>query len=119
MFYSIFNKISDKKIPSNAGDYRLIDRKVIDNINRLNEASLFMKGIFNWVGFRSYGIEYIRPKRIQGRTKWNYCKLWNFALDGITYFTTLPIRIWTYFGCTLEVISFIYMIYSIVKMYFQ
>lgn len=112
LFYSIFNKISDKKIPSNAGDYRLIDRKVIDNINRLNEASLFMKGIFNWVGFRSYGIEYIRPKRIQGKTKWNYWKLWNFALDGITSFTTLPIRIWTYIGFILEIFAFTYIIYS-------
>ena len=93
-------------IPYNAGDYRLIDRKIIDAILELKERNIFMKGIFGWTGFKSCGIKYVRQKRQAGVSKWNYWRLWNFALDGITASTTLPLRIWTYLGSMLSFLGY-------------
>lgn len=107
-FYAIFNKLSDYDVQPNVGDFRLIDRKVVDVINVMPERVRFMKGIFSWVGFNPVTIDYERPERAVGQTKWNYWKLWNFAIDGITASSTLPIRIWTYFGLALSLFSFLY-----------
>jgi glycosyltransferase involved in cell wall biosynthesis len=114
-FYSIFNKISKTKIPYNVGDYRLIDRKVINVIKMLPERNRFMKGLFSWVGFKSIGIPYKRPERSSGKTKWNYWKLWNFSIDGITSFSTAPLKIWTYIGGVISIISFFYALLLITK----
>ena len=114
-FYSIFNKISKTKIPYNVGDYRLIDRKVINVIKMLPERNRFMKGLFSWVGFKSIGIPYKRPERSSGKTKWNYWKLWNFSIDGITGFSTAPLKIWTYIGGVISIISFFYALLLIIK----
>ena len=110
-FYKVYNWMADYPIPYNAGDFRLIDRKVIDAIKKITEKQLFMKGILNWVGFKSIGIPYTRPARVAGKTKWNYWKLWNFALDGITSSTTLPLRIWTYVGSLMAFVSLLYGLY--------
>lgn len=118
-FYKIYNFVSNRKIPENTGDYRLISRNVIDSIINLNEKNLFMKGIYNWVGFNSSSVNYERPERVGGNTKWNYWKLWNFSLDGITSSTTIPLRIWSYFGLLLLVISSIYSTISIINSSFS
>ena len=110
-FYRIYNKIAEYPIPHNVGDFRLIDRKVIEAVKTIKEKKLFMKGLLNWVGFKSVGIPYTRPERAAGTTKWNYWKLWNFALDGITSSTTLPLRIWTYIGSLMAFISLSYGLY--------
>ncbi|KAB2724301.1 glycosyltransferase family 2 protein [Brucella anthropi] len=97
-FYRIINSISEINIPPNAGDFRLMDRAVIEALKELPERSRFNKGIFAWLGFKTETIEYERPTREVGTTKWNYRKLWNFALDGITSFSSAPLRIWSYIG---------------------
>ena len=108
LFYKLNNKISDVKLPDNVGDFRLFTRKVLNAINSLPENQRFMKGIFAWVGFRSITVEYKRPQRIAGSSKFNGWKLWNFALQGITGFGTLPLRIWTYIGFIVSFLAFIY-----------
>ena len=115
LFYTIFNKISKTKIPYNVGDFRLIDRKVIDVIKKLPERNRFMKGLFSWVGFKSIGIPYKRPERVSGKTKWNYWKLWNFSIDGITSFSTVPLKIWMYIGGIISSVSFFYALLLIIK----
>ncbi|MDR2077700.1 MAG: glycosyltransferase family 2 protein [Rickettsiales bacterium] len=114
IFYRTYNIIAEPRMPENAGDYRLLDRKVIDAIVKsIGEKNLFMKGIFNWIGFKSYGVNYTVQKRKAGLTKWNYWKLWNFAIDGIASFSTLPLRIWTYLGCLLLIGSVLYLVASL------
>ena len=115
LFYKLNNKISDVKLPDNVGDFRLFTRKVLNAINSLPENQRFMKGIFAWVGFRSITIEYKRPQRIAGSSKFNGWKLWNFALQGITGFGTLPLRVWTYIGFIVSFLAFIYASFLILR----
>lgn len=98
LFYWLFNRLSSLKIEPNVGDYRLMNRAAVEATLRLRERNRFMKGIFAWVGFRAVGVPYARPPRAAGTTKFNYWKLWNFALDGLTSFSTVPLRVWTYVG---------------------
>lgn len=115
-FYYVFNKLSNKiKIPANVGDFRLIDRKIIETLKQLPERNRFMKGLFAWPGFTSKGIGYQRPERVAGQTKWNYWKLWNFALDGIVAFSSLPLVVWSYIGGAVGIFAFIYMLWIIFK----
>lgn len=107
-FYRLFNKISGVKIPENTGDYRLMDRRVVEKIKSLPERSRFMKGLFAWVGFRSVGVPYARPERAAGETKFNFWRLWNFALDGFVSFSTVPLRMWSYLGGVIALLSFLY-----------
>lgn len=115
LFYKTYNLMTRSPIPYNAGDYRLIDRKIINAILSLKERNVFMKGVFGWTGFKSVGIKYVRQKRRAGESKWNYWKLWNFALDGITASTTFPLRIWTYLGTLLSVTGMFYAFYIIMR----
>lgn len=115
MFYRVFNWLSHTEIPANAGDYRLMDRKVVEVLRKLPERNRFMKGLFAWPGFSSIGVEYSRPARHAGQTKWNVWKLWNFALDGLTSFSTWPLRVWTYIGVSIAFISLLYMVYIIFR----
>jgi polyisoprenyl-phosphate glycosyltransferase len=111
VFYKMHNKISDIIIPKDIGDFRLMDRKVIDAIKNLPENRRFMKGLFAWVGFKTKIIHYDVSARFAGKSSFNLWKLWNFALEGITSFSTFPLRMWTYIGlCT----SFISIIYAII-----
>lgn len=107
-FYRLFNKISALKIPENAGDYRLMDRRVVETLKTLPERSRFMKGLFAWVGYRSVGVAYVRPERAAGETKFSFWRLWNFALEGFVSFSTAPLRVWTYVGVAIAFASFIY-----------
>ena len=108
LFYSFFNLLSDYPIPSGAGDFRLMDRAVVEALNALPERNRFMKGLFAWVGFRQAGVPYVRPIRAAGATSWGYFKLWRFALDGLTAFSTLPLRIWTTVGVLAAVLAVAY-----------
>ena len=109
-FYNLINKISDFEIPENVGDYRLLSKRCYKVINTLKERRRFMKGLFSWVGFPTATIHYERQARVAGKTKFNYWKLWNFAIEGITSFSTIPLRISTYLGLLTAVLSFIYAI---------
>lgn len=117
-FYKFFNMISKNPIPSNVGDFRLLDRVVVDAINEFTERNRFMKLIFSWVGYNQVTIEYVRPERVAGKTKFNWWKLWNLALDGITGSTTVPLRMWTYFGIIISLITFLYASFVIIKTIF-
>lgn len=115
IFYKLNNKISEIEIPQNVGDFRLFTRKVLNAINALPENQRFMKGIFAWVGFKSITIEYEEQARIAGSSKFNGWKLWNFALQGITGFGTLPLRIWTYIGFAVSFLAFIYASFLVLR----
>ena len=108
LFYKAHNSISEPVIPENVGDFRLMDRKVVDAIKQLPERRRFMKGIFAWVGFRSTTIEYVRDPRIAGASRFSAWKLWNLALEGITSFSTAPLRIWSYLGTVVASLAFVY-----------
>lgn len=110
MFYSFHNKISHPKIHDNVGDFRLLDRMVVEEIKQIQETNLFMKGLFSWVGFddETEIVEYTRTERTMGESKFNTWKLWNLALEGITSFSTVPLRFWSYFGFLMALISFIF-----------
>ncbi len=108
LFYDFHNKISDIEIPHNVGDYRLFTRKVLKEIQKLDEKQRFMKGIFAWVGFKTTTVEYARESRAAGDTSFNGWKLWNFALEGITSFSSAPLRVWLYVGLTVSAFSFLY-----------
>jgi glycosyltransferase involved in cell wall biosynthesis len=107
-FYYIYNIFAEIKIPNNSGDFRLIDHKVIEHLKLLSEKQRFMKGLFSWVGAKTAYIEYETKKRESGVSKFSGWKLWNFAIEGITSFSTAPLRIWTYIGFTISLASIIY-----------
>lgn len=107
-FYRLHNLISDPPIPPNVGDFRLLDRKVVDALKQLPERRRFMKGLFAWVGFRQATIPYARRPRSAGRSKFSGWRLWNLALEGITSFSTAPLRIWSYLGLCIALLSFIF-----------
>lgn len=107
-FYKLHNKISTPKIEENVGDFRLMSRGVVENIKLLPERNLFMKGILSWVGGKTDVVEYTRAERIAGDSKFNGWKLWNLALEGITSFSTFPLRMWTYIGLLVAGLSFLY-----------
>jgi len=117
-FYKLHNKISNPKIEENVGDFRLMSRNIVENIKQLQEKNLFMKGILSWVGGRIAVVEYTRADRIAGKTKFNGWKLWNLALEGITSFSTFPLRMWTYIGLTVASLSFLYGTWMIVDTLF-
>lgn len=110
LFYRLFNKIASRPIEADVGDYRLMSRRAVDATLELRERNRFMKGLFSWVGFRTASVPYERPARAAGTTKFNYWKLWNFALDGITSFSTIPLKVWTYVGGTVAVAAIVYMV---------
>lgn len=107
-FYRLHNKISSPKIEENVGDFRLMSRDTVENIKLMPERNLFMKGVLSWVGGQVEVVEYTRAERVAGTTKFNGWKLWNLALEGITSFSTFPLRIWTYLGLCVAGLSFLY-----------
>lgn len=114
-FYKLHNTISSPQIEENVGDFRLISKEVVAAILSLPEKQLFMKGVLSWVGFKTAVVEYSRPARIAGKTKFSGWKLWNFALDGITSFSTWPLRIWTYLGFFVALLAFFYAAWMIIS----
>jgi glycosyltransferase involved in cell wall biosynthesis len=112
-FYQLHNRLSTTKIPENVGDFRLLDRAVVDALKRLPERQRFMKGLFAWVGFRTVTLDYTRPVRAAGVTKFSAWSLWNFAMEGFTSFSTAPLKIWTYVGVVGALLAFCYAVFII------
>jgi len=117
-FYKLIDKIADIEIPNNVGDFRLIDRKVIDVIKQYPERARFMKGIFASVGFKQVTVDYTRPKRSAGVTSLGYLRLYKLAIEGIVSFTSIPLKLWSYVGASVSIFSFIYGGYLIVRTLF-
>jgi polyisoprenyl-phosphate glycosyltransferase len=115
LFYRIFNRVSFLDIPESAGDFRLMDRQVVEALKQLPERNRFMKGLFAWVGFRQIGVPYVRPERAAGTTSMGYLRLWRFALDGITSFSTAPLRVWSVIGFVSALIALAFAIGLIVR----
>ncbi|KJR42046.1 glycosyl transferase family protein [Candidatus Magnetoovum chiemensis] len=115
LFYRIYNYISSIPIPQNTGDFRLLDRKVVDVLNRLPESNRFMKGLFAWTGFNQTGVYFDRQARFSGKTKWNYIKLWNLAIEGLVQFSIRPLKVWSYIGFIISFISFLYGSYLVFR----
>ncbi|WPU21219.1 glycosyltransferase family 2 protein [Cedecea neteri] len=113
-FYKLHNKISNPKIEENVGDFRLMSREIVESIKLLPERNLFMKGVLSWVGGRIDVVEYSRAERVAGESKFNGWKLWNLALEGITSFSTFPLRIWTYIGLGVSILAFLYAAWMVV-----
>lgn len=107
-YYRVHNWLSDLKIPENVGDFRLMDRAVVNALKQLPERHRFMKGLFAWVGFNTVVVQYERAPRCAGESKFSGWRLWNLALEGITSFSTLPLRSWTYVGSFIAMIAFCY-----------
>ncbi len=114
-FYKIFNKISEVKILPGEGDFRLLDRKAIDALLQLPERARFNKGLFNWIGFKLCHIHHPLRERNTGETKYNYRKLFRFAIDGFISFSNLPLKIWTHIGLMCSFIAIGYAVYVFVK----
>ena len=114
-FYRLHNQLSHIKIPENVGDFRLLDRVVIESLKKLPERQRFMKGIFAWVGYRTETINYVRNSRAAGSTKFSGWKLWNFALEGITSFSTAPLKVWTYFGACGALLTVAYSVFIVLR----
>lgn len=115
MFYRLFNLVAEYPIPIGVGDFRLLDRDVVQAINALGERSRFNKAIFSWVGFETVEVSYERPARLAGETQWSYWKLWKLALDGIFAASTMPLRVWTYVGLSMALMSFLYSAFLFVR----
>ena len=114
-FYSMINKLSDIEIPKNTGDFRLVDRKVVDVVNSLPEHNKFLRGLFSWVGFKQYAYEYERKERFAGKTKYPLKKMLKLASDGIISFSTKPLKIVGGLGILSVVLSIGILIYSILS----
>lgn len=114
-FYRFFNKMAHTPLPEGGGDFRLLDKRVVEVLKRLPERNRFMKGLYAWVGFRTQALTYEQPLRLAGDSRFNYWKLWNFALDGIVSFSTWPLRVWSYIGVGVALMSFLYGSYIVLR----
>ena len=115
MFYQTLNALSDVEIPKDTGDFRLVDRKVVDVINSLPEHNKFLRGLFSWVGFKQKAYEYERQERVAGKTKYPLKKMLKLASDGIISFSTKPLKIVGALGITSIIISIIILIYALIS----
>jgi len=115
VFYRVIDQISRVPIPRDTGDFRLIDRRVVESLKLMPERTRFMKGLFAWVGYRQTSIYYDRPQCYKGKTTWNYWKLRNFAIDGITSFSLAPLKVWSYVGLTISLLAFIYASFLVLR----
>ena len=115
LFYRLINRLSEVPIPEDVGDFRLLDRRVVEALRRMPERMRFMKGLFAWAGFRQTTVDYHRPARAAGRSKWSYWRLWNLALGGITSFSTAPLRVWSYVGLTTAASGLLYLGYVLAR----
>ena len=115
LFYRIHNHLSSVKIPENVGDFRLMGRAAVDALKQLPERQRFMKGLFAWIGFNTVMVDYSRNPRLSGATKFSSWKLWNFALEGFSSFSTAPLKIWTYIGIIGTIASFIYASFIVIR----
>ena len=115
LYYRVFNLVAERPIPANVGDFRLIDRQVLDVINTFTEKSRFNKDLLSWVGFKTEEVTFERRTRTEGQTKWSFWKLWNFGLDGLFGASTIPLRAWSYVGFLLALFAFLYAAFILVR----
>jgi glycosyltransferase involved in cell wall biosynthesis len=114
-FYRVMNKLSRIKVPEDTGDFRIMSRRAVNSLKELREQHRFMKGLFSWIGYDQKEVVYKRDARYAGQTKWNYWKLWNFALEGITSFSTAPLIAASYLGLITSLTAFAYAVYVVYK----
>ena len=115
LFYKIYNLLSTYPMPANAGDFRLLSRRAVQAVLALPERERFMKGIFNWIGYKTKAVPFTRTPRAAGNTAWNYWKLWNFSLQGLTSCSTGLLRLWTYMGIVIACLAGLYAIFIAYK----
>ena len=115
LYYRAHNGLSSDKIPEHAGDFRLLDRRVVEVIRRMPERNRFMKGLFAWAGFKQAAVSYHREERKVGKTKYNYWKLWTLAIDGITSASTVPLRVWSYLGAFVALGALAYAAFIVIR----
>lgn len=114
-FYRTIGQMSRVPIPRDTGDFRLLDRRVVEVLKQMPERTRFMKGMFAWVGFKQTSMLFDREPRLKGVTAWNYWKLWNFAIDGITSFSFVPLKIWGYVGIMISLFSLLYATFLVIR----
>lgn len=115
LFYKVLQKSTSIPIQQDTGDFRLLDKRCVEALVQFRESQRYTKGLFSWIGYEKKEIEYDRDPRMAGETKWNYLKLINLAIDGITSFTTAPLRISSVLGILVSLCAFIYIIYLVVR----
>jgi glycosyltransferase involved in cell wall biosynthesis len=115
LFYAAFGRLSGTVLPDGAGDFRLLDRKAIDAMNRMGERVRFNKGLYAWMGFRTVGVPFSVPPRTRGRSRWRIGALAHFAIDGLASFSTVPLRVWSYLGLVVSLFAFCYAMLILVK----
>ena len=115
LYYHMVQKMTNEKVYPSAGDFRLLDKKCIHALRELRESERYTKGMYGWIGFKKKEIEYIAEERMAGETKWNLGSLFKLAVDGITSYSTVPLKIWSYVGFSISLVSFLYLAYEIVK----
>jgi polyisoprenyl-phosphate glycosyltransferase len=115
LFYRLFDRFGEMQLPEGAGDFRLIDRKGVEVLRALPERARFSKGLYAWIGFKSIGVPYVVEERRHGASKWGFRKLLRFALDGITAFSTMPLRVWTYVGGLISALAIVTAIFFAVR----
>ena len=114
-FYRVMGRLSQTPVPRDTGDFRLLSRRALDALKQVRERQRFMKGLFAWVGYRQKAVVYPRDPRFAGKSAWNYWKLWNFAIDGITSFSGAPLKVATYLGVSVALLAFVFGIWIIAK----
>lgn len=117
LFYRVHNKIAEPTIPENVGDFRLMDRKVVDALNQLPESKRFMKGLFAWIGFQTAVVEFERQGRAEGKTKFNGLRLFGLAIEGLISFSVVPLRLWTFLGSLIAMASFLFVMTILVRFF--
>jgi glycosyltransferase involved in cell wall biosynthesis len=115
LYYGLMQRMNDVAIPANAGDFRLMDRKVVDVINQMPERCRYMTGIFAWPGFKTVAVEFQANVRAGDKSRWSFFKLWRFALDGLFSFSTVPLKVWTYIGGLSAAGALIYLMITLVQ----
>jgi glycosyltransferase involved in cell wall biosynthesis len=115
LFYRVFDRFGETPLPPGAGDFRLIDRKGVDVLRSLGERARFSKGLYAWIGFKATGVPFLVEERQHGTTKWSFRKLFRFAFDGITSFSTVPLRIWTYLGLLISFLAIATAVFFLVR----
>ena len=115
IFYRLFARFGETALPEGAGDFRLIDRRGVQVLRSIGERARFSKGLYAWIGFKATGVPFVVEDRAHGTTKWSFRRLFGFAFDGITSFSTVPLRVWTYIGSVVSLLAFAAAIYFAIK----
>lgn len=119
IFYRLIRRVNRVQIPEDTGDYRVLDRRAVEALSKLKENHRFMKGLFAWIGFSQKAVEYRRDPRYAGSSKFNYWKLWNFALEGFTSFTIAPLKVSMYAGVSIAALALAYAAFIVVRTLFH